>query len=211
VTVVYDFNKPDEAKDWVKVPGYLDSFHKGLAPTAKKEEESSWTVANGEFGGVGSACYRNFLLFEAPVTVRYDMVFRPSSAKNPDAFTFFVAACDDGDGNYTACLNFGDLQIVDTKDGVLKTLADEKPAQSKRVQKLELRNDGTNVSTWLGGQKRFETPCGKRTNGSVVMWFHTDNPVAIQKIEIEGKLDPSWADRAKSAYYDAKLAEIGFK
>jgi hypothetical protein len=211
VTVLYDFNKPDEAKDWVKVPGYLDSFHKGLAATAKKEEDSSWTVANGEFNGVGSACYRNFLLFEAPVTVRYEMVFRPSSAKSPDAFTFFVAACDDGDGSYTACMNFGDLQIVDNKTGVMKTLAEEKPAQSKRVQKLELRNDGTTVSTWLGGQKRFEAPCGKRTNGSVVMWFHTDNPVAIQKIEIEGKLDPSWADRAKSAYYDAKLAEIGFK
>jgi hypothetical protein len=211
VTVVYDFNKPEEAKDWIKVPGYLDSFHKGLAATAKKEADSSWTVIGGEFTGAGSACYRNYLLFEAPVTVRYDLVFRPSSSKNPEAFTFFVAACDNGEEDYTACLNFGDLQVVDKKSGILKTLADEKPAQSKKVQKLELRNDGTNVSTWLGGQKHFETPCGKRTSGSVVMWFHTDNTVAIQKIEIEGKLDPSWAVRAKAAYYETKLAEIGFK
>src|SRR5262249_22503964 len=35
-TVVYDFAKPDEAKDFVKVPNYLESFHKGLSPTAKK-------------------------------------------------------------------------------------------------------------------------------------------------------------------------------
>lgn len=211
VSIVYDFAKPEEAKDFARVPNYLESFHTGLAATSKKEADSSWTVAGGELAGVGAACYRHFAFLEAPVTVRCDLVFRPASSKNPDAFTFLVGACDDGNGSYTAILNFGDLQVVDLQEGVLRTLADEKPAQSKRVQKLELRNDGTNVSTWLGGVKRFETPCGRRTSGSVFLWFHTDNPIAIQKLEIEGKLDPSWPDRAKAAYFADKLVELGFR
>ena len=211
VSIVYDFTKAEEAKDFVRVPGYLESFHKGLAPTAKKEEDSTWSVVGGELSGVGSASYRHFAYFEAPVTVRYDLVFRPSSSKDSEAFTFLVGACDDGKGSYAACLNFGDLQLVDLGENTVRTLADEKPAQSKRVQKLELRNDGTNVSTWLAGVKRFETPCGKRTSGSVLLWFHTDNAIAIQRLEIEGKLDPSWPDRAKAAYYTSRLAELGFK
>src|SRR5262249_5093880 len=152
--------------------------------------------------------------FTTPLTLRYDATFRTGAAKSDKqiAFTFMVGCCDDGKGNYASCLNFGGLGLMDMPDRITKNLSnDDKPLMSKKLFKLELRHDGTNVSTYQNGVKQFETPCAGRTNGGVFLWFHTDNVVAIPRLEIEGRIDPAWPEKAKAAYFRSKLEEIGFK
>jgi len=211
--VVYEFAKPEEAQDFRRIPGYLPEYHKSLPPTAKKEEDSSWTVTGGEFVGSGAGCYRHFAEFTTPMTLRFDVLFRsaPTKGANAAAFTFMVGACDDSKGSYLACLNFGGITITDLANRVFKTIPYEEPTLSKKVFKIELRNDGTTVSTWVNGQKKFETPCGARTSGSVFLWFHSDNIIAIQRLEIDGRIDPSWPEKAKAAFFHAKLEDMGFK
>jgi hypothetical protein len=213
VNVVYDFTKPEEAQDFRRVPGYLPEYHKSLPDTAKKEADSAWTVTGGEFVGSGSACYRHFAEFATPLTMRFDVLFRNAPVKPGAAlaFTFMIGACDDAKGSYLACLNFGGLVITDLADRVYTPLSDDKPTMSKKVLHMELRHDGTNVSTWVNGEKKFEAPCAGRTHGSVFLWFHSDNTIAVQRLEIEGRIDPAWPEKAKAAFFRSKLEDMGFK
>ncbi len=213
VNIVYDFNKPEEAKDFYRVPGYLDDIRKTQPATVKKEEDSKWAVAAGEFAGSGSACYRHFADLQAPIVLRYDVVFRETATKGtaPPAFMFMIGACDDGQGSYVACANFGSLCVSDRPNKVFKTIADDKPVFGKKVYHLELRNDGANVTVFANGEKKFaETNAGRKT-GAVFLLFHSDHTIAVQRMEIEGKIDPAWPERAKVEHFRSKLAEIGFR
>lgn len=214
VNIVYEFAKPEELQDWHRVPNYLPDYARALPATQKKEEESNWTVVGGELTGSGSACYRHFADFAAPISVRYDVLFRTAAAKGDKApaFTFMVGACDDGKGSYVSCQNFGGLSITNMADSIFKNLPnDDKPIMSKKTFKLELKNDGTTASSYQNGLKQFESPSAGLRSGGVFLWFHTDNVVAIQRLEIDARLDPAWPEKAKAAYYRAKLEELGFK
>jgi len=210
--VVYDFAKPEEALDFRRVPDYLREYHGSLPPTVKSEADSVFAVANGEFSGTGSACYRHFVEFATPLALRFDVLFRNAPAKTGQgAFTFMIGACDDNKGSYLACLNFGGLAIADLASQTFKTFPYDEPTLSKKVFRLELRHDGSTVSTWLNGAKKFESTCAGRTNGSVFLWFHSDNPIAIQRLEIDGRVDPAWPEKARAAFFHARLEELGFK
>ncbi len=214
VNIVYEFAKPEELQDFRRVSNYLPDYHKGLPATVKKEEDSNWAVVGGELAGSGAACYRHFAEFAAPITLRYDVVFRngPAKADKTPAFTFMVGACDDARGSYVSCLNFGGLSVTSMADSIYKNLSnDDKPIMSKKVFKLELRHDGTNVSSYQNGVKQFESGCAGRTSGGVFLWFHTDNTVGIQRLEIDARIDPAWPEKAKAIFYRTKLEEIGFK
>lgn len=213
VDIVYEFTKADEAEDFRRVPNYLLPMHESQTPTVKKEDASSWAVSGGDFVGTGAATYRHFAELEVPIVVRYDVMFRegPSKSKQSPAFTFMVAACDDGNGSYAGCINFGNLSVVDRESKSYKTLAEDEPAFLKKVYHLELQNDGNTVTTFVNGKKKFESPAAGRRRGAVMLWFHVDHTLAVQRLEIQGKIDPRWPEKAKMDYYRARLEEMGLR
>jgi hypothetical protein len=79
------------------------------------------------------------------------------------------------------------------------------------VYHLELRNDGNVVTTYVNGKKKFEAPAAGRKRGAVLLWFHVDHTIAIQKLEIQGKIDPRWPEKAKMDYYKRRLEEMGLR
>jgi hypothetical protein len=213
VDIVYEFAKPDEAEDFRRVPNYLTSLHESQTPTVKKEDASSWAVSNGDFVGTGSAAFRHFAELEVPIVVRYDVLFREGPTKSPSApaFTFMVAACDDGNGSYAGCINFGNLSVVDRETKNYKTLAEDEPAFAKKVYHLELQDDGNTVTTFVNGKKKFESPASGRRRGAVLLWFHVDHTLSVQRLEIQGKIDPRWPEKAKMDYYRARLEDMGLR
>ncbi|MFN0007281.1 MAG: hypothetical protein ACKVXR_05185 [Planctomycetota bacterium] len=213
VDIVYDFTKADEAEDFRRIPDYLVPLHESQTPTVKKEDASSWAVTGGEFVGTGAAAYRHFAELEVPIVVRYDVLFREGPSKSPSApaFTFMVAACDDLNGSYAGCINFGSLSVVDVESKSFKTLAEDAPAFAKKVYHLELHNDGNTVTTFVNGKKKFESPAAGRRRGAVLLWFHVDHTLAVQRLEIQGKIDPRWPEKAKMDYYRARLDEMGLR
>lgn len=213
VSLVYDFTKPEEALDFRKDPGYLADLRTNQQQPVKKEEASAWAVANGELSGSGAACYRHYLDFTGPITLRYDVAFRntPTAPGTKPAFMFMVGVCDDGAGSYAGCFNFGSAMVIDLATKAFHTVPDEKTAFAKRPYKIELKNDGETVSITVNGEKRQSLPASGRKSGAVILWFHTDNVVAIQRMEIEGRVDSKWAEKARALYYEGKLVELGFR
>jgi len=213
VDIVYEFTRAEEAEDFRRIPNYLVPLHESQTPTVKKEGESSWAVAGGDFVGSGWAAYRHFAELEVPIVVRYDVLFRegPSKSASAPAFTFMVAACDDLNGSYAGCINFGNLSVVDIESKSFKTLAEDEPAFVKKVYHLELHNDGNTVTTFVNGKKKFESPAAGRRRGAVLLWFHVDHTLAVQRLEIQGKIDPRWPEKAKMDYYRARLDEMGLR
>ena len=56
-----------------------------------------------------------------------------------------------------------------------------------------------------------EAPCGPRKGGGLFLWFQSDVPVAITRLEIEGRLDASTRDAMRAEWVKSKLAGMGFK
>lgn len=212
VHVVYDFDEPREGEDFTKDLGYLASLHQQLGATAKSEAESTWKVENSEFAGVGTACYRHVLRFVAPLSVSYELRYGKSDKKSKLGPTALLAMCDDRLGNYLANVNFGNLAVLDLPHQVSQIQQTEGASSLVygKVYALELRHDGTTVSSWLDGEKKYEAAAGEKRAGDLFLWFNTDYRLAIQKIEIHGKIDTSTVESLRNEYVSKKLAELGF-
>ncbi len=212
VSIVYDFDQEAEAQDFRKQVGYMKEWRKAFKLDAGKEEDSSWRVRDGSFEGVGAACYRFALAFSAPMTVRYELRVSDAEAGRTAQVDFFVGICDDGKQNCILSSNFGHLKVRDSGQGV-DTDVRRPEGFSYFVEtpyRLEVRHDGTTVSVWIDGEKSAEAPCATRKGGGVFLWFHTTMPIAIQRLEIEGKVDPASIQALRATCAGKKLAEMGF-
>jgi hypothetical protein len=211
IHLVYDFVAAQEGDDFVKDVGYLAEMRTKLGPAMKAEADSTWKSDAGDFSGVGSACYRHSLRFAAPMTVACDIRYSPSPAKTKSGPTIMFGMCDDRHGNYLASINFGGLAVIDLPSKLSKLDQDEgSPVKYSRVYALELRHDGTTVSTWLDGNKVHESSVGARQSGELFWWFNTDYPIAVQRIEIHGKIDRSVTEMLRAQYIAKVLSEAGF-
>ncbi len=212
VHVVYDFTEAQEGEDFVKDLGYLTEMRTKLGPAMKAEADSTWKSEGGDFTGVGSACYRHMLRFAAPLTVSCDLRYSQAASKPKSGPTVLFGVCDDRHGNYLASVNFGDLAVIDLPSKLSKLEQEEEgsPVKYGRVYALELRHDGTTVSTWLDGNKKHESSVGARQSGDLFWWFNTDYPLFIQRIEIHGKIDRSVTDTLRAEHIAKVLSEAGF-
>ncbi len=213
VHVVYEFNDAGECSDFVKDLGYLKDMRTQLGPAIKLEADSTWKCADGAFAGIGGACYRHMLRFAAPLRVSCDFRYSPSGGNPKTGPTFLFGMCDDRAGNYLASVNFGGLAVIDLATKVAKVDQDPEssPIKHGRVYALELHHDGTTVSTWLDGNKVRESAVGTRKSGDLFWWFNTDYPLAVQRIEIHGKIDQAVTDTLRAEHIAKALAEAGFQ
>lgn len=212
IHLVYDFNTPGEADDFTKDVGYLGEMRAKLGAAAKTEADSAWKIENGDFTGVGAACYRHILRFTGPLSVAYELRYGTSAKKGKSGPFAAFGMCDDRHGNYFGNFNFADLAVIDLPHGVSQIQQAEggSPVEYGRVYALELRHDGKMVSTWLDGEKKYESAVGAKQSGDLFLWFNTDYKLAVQKIEIQGKLDNASVDAIRNDYVAKKLSEAGF-
>jgi hypothetical protein len=209
---VYDFTNAEECTDFVKDPGYLRDMRTKLGPAMKPEADSTWKCDGDDFAGVGAACYRHMLRFAAPLRISCDIRYSPAASNPKSGPTFMFGMCDDRLGNYLASVNFGDLAVIDLPSKIAKVEQDPENSSIKhgRVYALELHHDGTTVSTWIDGKKERESEVGARKSGDLFWWFNTDFPLAVQRIEIHGKIDRAVNDTMRAEHIAKALAEAGF-
>lgn len=212
VSIAWEFESEAEAADFVKQTGYMSEWRKVLKVDVGTEADSSWTVHDGSFTGVGAACYRLPLAFAAPMTVRYGLRVLDESEKEKDQANFSVGLCDDNHRNHVLVINFGNLFV---QNG---------PKQSKRSKgasepftyflstdyAFEVVHDGQKVKVTLDGEPTGEEAALGRTSGGVFLWFHTTFPIAMERFEIEGKIDPESAVELRRIRAEEKVIEMGF-
>ena len=211
--LVYDFQDPLQATDFVKTKGYLVPWREAQPFPVAPEAESSWEVKEGTFVGIGGACYRLPVEFGAPMSVKYRVRVLEGKAQNESVVSFGVGICDDGHENVILALGFGDLLVRDTRGpgGAVLRMPREFPWNLKTSYNFEVKHDGSNTTTAFEGQKGHEAPTPAFKSGQVILWFHSNLPVAVERIEIEGRLVPTVFPELKQAGIDRMLAEVGFQ
>jgi hypothetical protein len=56
-----------------------------------------------------------------------------------------------------------------------------------------------------------EAPTPSLKSGDVILFFHTNLPIAFERLEIEGQVSASVSPDMKQAGIERKLVEVGFK
>jgi hypothetical protein len=207
VRITYQFDKKEDAADFVADHGYFASWRKNLKDRQVAAAPEG-TVANGAFRVRGAACWRSLWTFGDSILIRYELALEELDGDESRSPVFAVAACDDKLENFIWCQGFGSLYANDAKTKYVKSdsLSEGKDIQSGTIYTLDLeigagravtRDDGSTVKVIDGVPHR---------TGGVFLFVHSDVPVLFEKIVIEGKPD---VVKIKSTWIAKKIADLG--
>jgi hypothetical protein len=211
-SIAWEFESEAEAGDFLKQPGYLNEWRKVLKIDAGKEADSSWTVRDGSFRGVGAACYRLPLGFSTPITIRYELRVLEEGESEKSQANFTVGLCDDTKRNQVLVVNFGHLFVRNGEKQTGKSEGDSDGFSYflSTDYAFEVHHDGEQVTVTIDGEERGHTAALGRKSGGVFLWFHTTLPVSIGRFEVAGKIDPASAVDLRRARVEEKVVEMGF-
>ena len=211
-SIAWEFESEAEAGDFVKTSGYMAEWRRILLSDVGTEAESSWTVREGSFQGVGAACYRLPIAFSAPIAIRYQLRILDASEKEKDQANFTVGFCDDRKDDQVLVINFGDLYVRNGPKQSKKSKSASEPFSYflETDYAFDVQHDGQKIAVTLDGAPRSETAALGRTSGGVFLWFHTTMPVSIARFEIEGKIDPASIVDLRRARVEEMVVGLGF-
>lgn len=210
VRIVYEFDDPEELEDFASADGYLQERAVELPPV--QVAEPGWKVKGGNLEGRGAVALRHLVGLEAPLEVRYQLLYgraQPGQALNA---TLLMAVCDDGDGSYVGAWDLFDLEAIDRATGYVRTAYEqgERKIPPARSIDVELEHDGEKAHLRVGGRDVREVATGKRDRGTTLLWMHGDAVIAVRRLEIRGTLLEDTEDPARAAWVEEELGKLGF-
>ena len=210
--LAYEFENAAEAQDLERDVGYMKGWHEVQKKKVASEDQSAWTIEKGRFVGKGSACYRLPIRFSPPMVVRYELRVLEVKGVSQHGILWAVGLCDDRKENSILAVSFGDLHVRDDAHDVDETAKsqDGYSYEYDKPYEIEAAYDGARASIRLDGETKNEIECSTLAGGDVLLWFHAPIPIAIERIEVEGAVDPASFGSVRAASVRRKLAELGF-
>lgn len=203
VHLAYPFDDPAELTDF-EAADYMREHHERF-PRLQGQPSGGFSVKKGVLSGIGAACIRLPIQVGAPALVRYDMTFAEPPAGEEGERYLMAALGDDGQKSFAWVINAGHLEVW-TAGGSKQSLLSQDPGLDVgRTYKMEIRTDGRTVEAWRDGQKVMNMPFEREKGGMAFLWLHSDHPVSIGQLEIEGTLDPTSLDRMRDAWVERQL------
>jgi hypothetical protein len=191
--LVYDFQEPDEVDDLAKAPGHVASLRKLYPALKTSEADAAVRARDGRAVFEGPASWRLPLDFQAPFTVRYTFRFpgREGEMTAPPSLALFL--CDDGRESYVRASEFGWIHAVDRSTS---RSAEAQPVNldgyfDDTDYDVEVAHDGARVVTRFAGADRATCNVGNLRAGSIVIFAHAEQTVALERIEVEGHFVPA--------------------
>jgi hypothetical protein len=219
--VSWHFVDASELADWEARPFDAEVFgaYPDLPTTPTPE---GLAVENGQLVARGSGDWRCKLPFAAPLTLDYDLRygFTPEEQARMDAGEdagedklvegFALRVCADDYGNGLNCAWFGHLIAVNKLSGGFEaydTTIDHM-LMDKRSH-LRLEHDGQRIRVLLDGQEVSSGSVLKRVAGGVDIWHHTQRPIWLDNVVVEGALDRTGLQPVRDAWVASQLAALG--
>jgi hypothetical protein len=209
--LTWNFDSPEEALDWTRDPVHLRAWLKTFPKILTGEADWGFRLEKGRFVGLGSICYRCNALFEGPLTLTVRERCMP--AKGESAATYFdLLICDEGEEQYIVAAGSGFIRIHDRPaDYEREARAAEKtPYLLETDYDYKLEHDGQQVSISRDGALLTQAGCGPRRKGAVTLLVHSDMPISIDRIAIEGRLQPASLRELEARWVARQLAALGF-
>lgn len=210
--LVYEFDQASEVRDFAKHAGYLAALHAESAPLALPEAEARVDVVDGRAVFAGPATWRLPVGFQAPLRVRYTLRFVAVEGAKTAPPSFDLLVCDDGRGGFVRATAFGAIQAVDRSTGHTTEARSPDPIRyfDDRDYDVEVVHDGARVSTRFAGEERAACHVGDAVAGDVVLIVHTHQRIAIERIEIVGRVETASIARTRRAWIERRMVELGF-
>jgi hypothetical protein len=80
----------------------------------------------------------------------------------------------------------------------------------KKDWNVEFAFDGTNLATKLQDKQRAALPAAQLAGGAITLLVHSQLVVLFQRVEIEGRIDPTALERLRSRWAAQELKKLGF-
>ena len=206
VRLTYDFDDAAELNDFVEFE-YLESIRKSFGPVRAKERVG-FQHERGAIVAIGEACARHVLGFQSPMTVtcRFSYVRRVS---DDDLWRFSLGACGDWEGlSFVRTFDLDGLAVGDAGSYENKMSTPRVGVLPKKNYEIGLRNDGETVTTFLDGDDMQSLPVGAATSGNVFLFVHSDRPIRVDRLVIEGTIDPEGLERSRAEWVRGKVADL---
>jgi hypothetical protein len=209
--LVYEFDDPAEAQDWIKLPGYRKSERDSMGSIGIDENASNFSVSEGALRGSGSAAYRLAVGFSGPVTLRYSFRYLQVKTKyNQPYFAWLL--CDDGQESAYRSPPSGEIYVEDHAHYDVRgmQLPDRPAFDWKKDWNIEFSFDGKNLSSKLQDKTRATLPAAQLASGGITLIAHSQLAIVFQRVEIEGRIDPASLESLRGTWAAAELKKLGF-
>jgi len=209
VRISYAFDDPEDIKDFALVPGALPEWHDSMQPVKKSLADSTLTVTQSAFTGEGQVTYRHVLDFVAPIRVRYSIHYVAREGDPVDMGVVMIGLGWDGGSSFASATDFGDVYL----GRGARALYDGKRAvnvgESYAVEaRLETDGHEPSIQAWRGGEKRMQLAAGALRKGGIFLFVHSPRIVAIESMEIEGRLETVVLKTLRERWIASQLAEM---
>jgi len=202
----YAFDDPGELEDFVvadEIPAYYARF---------VELETSNTpleVSNGALHARGRHLLTHVVPFDAPLSVRWTIEFRSGVVEDPLGVNLAVFACHDGWEQYVMNVNLGDLEVRDgARFEVDRIPEDERFLPYDTPHEVALIHAGDVVRVEVAGETVAEISGRAPQSGAVTVYLHSDMPLWLHDLEIEGSIPSASLRSRRRAWADARRAAL---
>ncbi len=215
VRITYDFEDPEQIKDFGLVQGALPDWHKSMQPVEKPIAESYLIARQGAIFGDGQVTYRHVLDFAAPIRVHYSMRYVAREGDPLDVGVVMIGLAWDGASSFVSASDFGDVYATEYElgRGERAICEGERAVKVGDVYEVEARlqtgPDGATIQALRGGAARKQLPAGALRSGGLFLFVHSPRIVAIESMEIEGRPETFSLRELRARWVDAQVAELG--
>jgi len=194
------------------VPGYMSGRRAEKFEVPVSEADTEWKVKGGNLEGFGQAAFRHTLRWKAPLSVQYSLLYGRPEPGQGELGTMLLAICDSGAGSYIGAADIHDLEAQHGETGVMLIEAEQqnRSVKSASTYKMVLTHTGEDrVRLERDGKVLREIDALGLEAGGVVFWLHSQMPMALKQVRIEGYLDSSDVDAGQEEWVTDKLGDMG--
>lgn len=209
VELVYDFNDPDQLRDWPLDPAEM---HDRARWESTNVTASFLRVEGGKLSGLGEASRTHVLDLKGVQSLSWkQVIYSGGNVVAGRNATVRVGLCADDEGGYAALFHSMDVEVTDGRgpEYIYQSSNGFGNRFDLKYQR-ELKHDGEGTLTALSNGKEVVTSsAGSRKRGRAQIFLHTDYAVEISQVVIRGQLTEESFDLVRESWIRNGLAELG--
>jgi hypothetical protein len=219
--ITWGFADAAELSDWEARPFEADLFTR-FPELIEPPQPEGLQVQDGAAIARGSGLLRCKLPLAAPLSLDYDLRYALTSREQAAMEAglpqppgevidgFALRTCADDYGSGLTCAWFGSLMALDKRaaNSIQENSSVEKLLMDKRYH-LRLEHDGARLHSLLDGQEVATCSALKLTGGALEIWHHTQRPIFLDNLVVEGTLDRAGLRSVREAWVEGELVALG--
>ncbi|MEQ8764373.1 MAG: hypothetical protein RL885_10630 [Planctomycetota bacterium] len=202
--LTYDFQDAEQLQDFAADPEWYSINRRRLLGKGK-ETPVVFEVEGGGLEMKGASCYRHALAFEAPINIRYKVIYHDAT-DDPNPY-FMMGMVAQKDESHIGFENVTRLYSINRKDAVQRAKFLDTSFIAGNLYSIELEHQGGDKAKVTIDTNWREVESQGMKSGGIVLFFQAVNGVRLEQLEIEGT--PVIDEATKQQWINARLEKLG--